>query len=130
MPLLDVSDNLLDPDFIQTLTVTRPTQTVDSQGMTQIAETSQSFYGAPVPLTSQELIRNPNAELLAGGIRVYTRFVLDSGSPDTSADIVTFGGKRYTVVSVDDWSNFGAGYVAADCAVISLQDKVDAGDSE
>jgi hypothetical protein len=47
---------------------------------------------------------------------------LTAGGPagTTPADLVVWKGARYTVVNVDDYSHFGAGFVAATCDLIPV----------
>ena len=121
MPILDVSELLDDPDFIQTISVIRIDQDVSAQGETQEDRLPFTVQAVCVPLTTQELSRMPDAEMLRGGITVYARFPLISGEASNTADIVVVNGRRYTVVNTNDYGAFGSGFVAATCAVVSLQ---------
>ena len=40
------------------------------------------------------------------------------GGEGLDADIVTWNGRRYTVVTVDDYSRYGAGFTCATCRLL------------
>lgn len=117
MPLLDVSDLLSDPDIAgQAFTVIRSTVTVgmDGQGIGTVS-TIQAI-GSVQPAGSQDLMRLPEGDMQTGAIKIRTVFRLTSGGADFSKDIVQWPastGARYFVQTVDDWSQFGVGYVEA-----------------
>ncbi|MDR6182039.1 hypothetical protein QE368_000881 [Asaia bogorensis NBRC 16594] len=123
MPMLDVADLLDDPDFCQTIIVTRMQDGTDGRGEATVEKTTFEFHGIVVPITSQELLRLPDAERLSGGISLYSRFNLLAGDGALSADEIIANNKTYTVVSVDDWGAFGAGFSVARCALLALQNE-------
>ena len=60
MALVDVSELMLDPDFVQPLTLVRRTPTVDSYGENQLAEAPQSVVGSVQPIDGNTLHRLPD----------------------------------------------------------------------
>ena len=121
MPLLDVSDVLADPDFATVFDVLR-NATATSQGKTVLTPTTFSnIIGVVTPATSNELQRMPDTERMAGSITIRTVFRLTSGDAENTADIITWRGRQYTVESLQDWSEFGAGYVEALASALSLR---------
>ena len=122
MPFLDVSDVLLDPDFATTFTVTRSAAAAGADGNNVVTPSAPiSVTGVVEPANSNDLRRLPDAESLTGTIAIYTPFALNVLSANTTADIVTWNGRQYTVIDVEDWSQFGAGYVRALARMLSLQ---------
>ncbi|MCG4261368.1 hypothetical protein K6W36_12410 [Acetobacter senegalensis] len=121
MPLLDVADILDDPDFNQRIVVDRTEKETDERGETICKTTPMEFIGVAVPITAQELIRLPDAERLSGGLTVYSRFPLVAGDGAITADVVTVNQRCYTVISVDDFGAFGAGFTVARCSLRSLR---------
>lgn len=121
MPLLDVSDVLLDPDFMDSsLACTRQDQTVNDDGLAVNAETVSPFSGVVTNNTGDILLRRAEGERIAGSITIHTKFRLCDGQDGRSADIVTWLGARYTVTNVANWSTYGAGFVMATCDLIPL----------
>jgi len=119
MPLLDVSDIITDPDFVDTVTVTRTTVvTVNGRGQ----RSSRAFPARGVVTSSQgdTLDRQAEGRLRHGSITFHTRTRLYPGQGDTDADEITYRGQRYTVTSVNDYSAYGAGFVAAECELKPL----------
>lgn len=120
MPLLDVAEILLDPDFVDSLVCTRNTQTVGNDGIAVDAQNSTPFYGVVTNNTGDLLMRLAEGSRINGSITVHSQFLLQAGSDGLDADIVTWNGRRYTVTNVGDWSRFGIGFTAANCELIPL----------
>jgi len=116
MAFLDVTDVLFDPDFMDTgLVVARNAQTVDAKGRAANVPTQQPFSGVVTSDTGDILHRNPDGSRISGSITIHTTFRLIDGSAGYDADEVTFDGRVYTVVNVNDYSHFGRGFVCATC---------------
>ena len=116
MPLLDVSNILGDPDFVDTFTVTQYTQTISSGGMaSNTANVIHSVGGVVYPNDNIDLIKMPDGEVLNGSITIVTRFRLTNGAGNRDADVVTWNGRTYQVKAVSDWSRYGAGFIEAVC---------------
>jgi hypothetical protein len=120
MPLLDVSEILLDPDFVDSLVCARQTQTVDDNGIATDSAVSTPFYGVVTNNTGDLLMRLAEGSRINGSITVHSRFLLQAGGDGQDADIVTWNGRQYTVTNVGDWSRFGIGFTAANCELIPL----------
>jgi hypothetical protein len=121
MAQLDVSDVLLDPDFMDTgLICKRSVQTVGDNGRTTTSDTSTPFAGVVTSDKGDILERLAGAERKKGSITIHTIFPLTAGEGDTTADIVTWRGKTYTVSNVNDYQHFGRGFVCATCDLLPL----------
>lgn len=121
MPLLDVSEILSDPDFVDTqLACIRNTQTVNSNGIAVNAQVTTAFSGVVTQDTGDMLTRLAEGSYVKGSILVHTRFVLTNGNAGIDADIVIWRGRSFTVVDADDYSTYGAGFVCAHCEPIPL----------
>ncbi|MBB3004364.1 hypothetical protein FHX57_006746 [Paraburkholderia tropica] len=120
MPLLDVAEILLDPDFVDSLVCARNTQTVDSNGIATDAVATYPFYGVVTNNTGDLLMRLAEGSRISGSITVHSQFLLYAGQDGQDADIVTWNGRNYTVTNVGDWSRFGRGFTAANCELIPL----------
>lgn len=121
MPLLDVSDVLLDPMFQDTsLTCTRQAQTVDANGIASNTQTVTPFAGVVTNDAGDQLLRRPDGSRIEGSITIHTQFQLSDGRIGFDGDLVSWQGRQYTVVNVRDWSTYGRGFVAAQCELIPL----------
>lgn len=122
MPFLDVSDVLDDPDFVTTFDVMKATQSISSNGVA--TDTSEPIdtgvYGVVEAAASLTLQRLAEGSRQGGAIHIYTRYRLSDGRGNEEAHVVLWNGAHYTVVSVDDWSQFGAGYVRATCDLTDI----------
>lgn len=121
MALLDVSDVLLDPDFMDAgLVCKRSTQLIGSDGRATNTVTTTSFTGVVTSDSGDLLERLSAGERKKGSITIHTQFALSSGGPDQSADLVTWRGRDYTVSNVNDYGHFGRGFYAATCDLLPL----------
>lgn len=127
MPFLDVTDVLYDPDFATTISVARTTTTVSTLGETvQTPATISGIVAVVTPANSNDLKRMAEAERLGGAIAIHTTYQLHAGGlmPDgvtnATADIVTWQGRQYSIFSIDDWTQFGAGFVRATATMLNL----------
>lgn len=116
MALIDVSDVLIDPDFMDSITCTRYAQSVASTGMAANTATTSTFYGVVTSESGDILDRTETGERVKGSIVVHTAFRLRDGSGSSqTADMITWKGSTYTVSNVNDYSHFGRGFVSAIC---------------
>lgn len=120
MPLLDVSAVLDNPMFQDQLSCTRNTQTVGPDGIAVNTPTVTSFSGVVTSDTGDILQRMAEGSYIKGSITVHTRFALIDGTAGKDADVVTWNGRKYTVSSVNDYSHYGRGFVAANCEPLAL----------
>ncbi|WP_158810463.1 hypothetical protein [Beijerinckia sp. L45] len=126
MPFLDVTDVLKDPDFATTFSVARSATTVGNDGETALTpSTFTGIVGVVTPANSNDLKRMAEVERLTGAIAIHTTFTLMAGGAQTdgttvTADVVTWNGRQYSIFAVDDWTQFGAGFVRATATMLSL----------
>lgn len=127
MPLLDVSDVLLDPDFMDTsLICHRQIQTVDADNFTKNTSQDIPFSGVVTVDRSLEARRMEAGQNISGAILVVTQFRLTQGQPGTDssprldADIVTYSGRDYRVTFVDPYTRYGTGFVQAHCELVDF----------
>lgn len=121
MPLLDVTDILFDPDFADTLTCIRQTQTVGDDGIASNATQTVSFVGVVTADSGKELARLAAGSHVSGSILVHTVFRLTNGGPNgIDSDHVVWNGDEYIVTSINDYSTYGAGFICASCDLLPL----------
>lgn len=127
MPLLDVSEVLLDPDFMDTsLVCHRQVQTVDEDNFTKNTPQDIPFSGVVTVDRSLEARRMAAGQNISGAILIVTQFRLTQGQPGSDstlrldADIVTYSGRDYRVTFVDPYTRYGAGFVQAHCELVDF----------
>ncbi|MBF7687077.1 hypothetical protein [Acinetobacter rathckeae] len=121
MPNLDVSDVLLDPDFMTTELLCNRTQvTVKQNGTADTSLQSIPFAGVVTTNSGLKMDRKEDGTLVKGAINIHTQFHLISGDSSTQADEVQWRGKTYIVSQVLSNAHFGQGFVKAICELKPL----------
>lgn len=121
MALLDVTDILLDVDFINTgLICERIAQVVGDDGIAVNTPVKKKFSGVVTNDAGDILQRIATGEWIKGSITIHSKFILSDGSNGFTADIVTWQNQRYTVSNTQNYSHFGKGFSASSCDLIPL----------
>ncbi len=121
MARLDVSDVLLDPDFMDTgIVCNRTAVIVGNNGRSQESVTSTTFAGVVTTNSGLNMDRRPDGTLIKGAINIHTKFALTSGNSETKADEIVWLGKTYIVSQVLDNLHYGQGFVKAICELKPL----------
>jgi hypothetical protein len=122
VPEIDVSDILLDPEIAgEELTILRRPDATGTNGVDVITETeiTPKPVGSVRPTGGNSLVREDAYQQQAKSIRVITNFrlrgVARDGAQNYQPDIVVWGGSRFVVQTVEDYSRYGAGMIQADC---------------
>lgn len=129
MPQLDVTDLLFDQDLADTFSVQRRQQAVNSWGETTTSVTVfEDLSGAVYPTGNNSLVKQAAFETQAETITVVTTFRLRGVSQDSSQqaflpDLVLWQGNQYLVSMVNDYSQYGQGFIQAECASTNLLDQ-------
>lgn len=128
MPEIDVTDVLLDSDVAgEDFTYARRPETVTQAGRGVRALQVYPGVGSIQPIEDNSMARTEDYDAAANTIQIITMTRLrsvsqDQGGNQFAADIVTWKGNSYVVKTVEDFSQYGAGYVRA---VATSQDFVD-----
>lgn len=121
MPLLDMTDVLLDPDFLDTtLVYTRQTQVDIGHGRVRDDQVAAPFAGVVSMDAGAILNRLPEGSYVSGSILIYTLTRLRMKGTGVDADLVDWHGARYRVTNMGDYSGYGAGFVWAICEPLNL----------
>lgn len=116
MPNLDVSDVLLDPDFLSKgIICTRTAVTANDKGRSDTVITSHSFNGVVTSNDGFKLDRKPDGTIIKGAINIHTRFVLTEGDANHQADEIKWQGRDYIVTQVKPNLQYGRGFIKAIC---------------
>ncbi|KAF1025807.1 MAG: hypothetical protein GAK29_01669 [Acinetobacter bereziniae] len=116
MPNLNVSDVLLDPDFmIKQLVCKRSDVEVGENGRPVKTQKSFNFSGVVTTNSGQNMDRREDGTLIKGAINIHTQTTLTAGSAIQQADEITWKGKAYYVVQVLDNLHYGSGFNKVIC---------------
>lgn len=115
MAQLDVSDLLLDPVFVDTLTLIHRTPTINSMGENTLVEASVVTVGSVQPASTKQIMRLPEALRLADVRSFFIKAEIKCDGSTTYPDIISFQGKRFQVQSAAPWLNYGAGWNEGIC---------------
>lgn len=110
MALLDVSELLLDPDFIDTIQLVHRTATVNAMGETVLVESAVTTVGSVQPATAKEFQRVPEALRMSDWRAFYVKAEILTDGSSQYPDLLVFGGRRYEIKSTEPWLNFGQGW--------------------
>lgn len=120
MALLDVSEILSDPLFVDDIAVIRSSRTTNQQGITVDTPGMYYAYGSVQPTPGRDLEQFAEAERAGVFITVTTTFQLFPLTATTAPDQVVWRGKNYRVKHVPDWTNYGQGFVTAICQLVDM----------
>lgn len=116
MALLDVSDTLLDLDFVDEMQIVRRKSTVDSMGQNNVAESTFPAVGSIQPTSGKDLDRVPDTLRLSDVRTFFLKSAIRvSAEINAYPDILVFKGQRFQVISVEDWLNYGQGWNSGLC---------------
>lgn len=115
MALIDVSDVLLDPDFLDSLQLIHRTATVDNFGKTVLSEAAVSAVGSVQPANQKDIIRLPEAMRTRDVRGFWIKAPILADGASQYPDIIVYAGKRFQVISIEPWLNWGAGWNKGVC---------------
>lgn len=128
MPLLDVTEVLLDPDFVDfSLVCRRQIQTTDDDNFPINTPQEIPFSGVVTVDRSLEARRMAAGQNINGAILIVTQFRLTQGrksaadGPNLDADLVVYNGGLYRVTFVDPYTRYGPGFVQAHCELVGQE---------
>ncbi|WP_439292087.1 MULTISPECIES: head-tail adaptor [Rahnella] len=128
MPLLDVSEVLMDPDFADfSLVCHRQNQVTDDDNFPVNTTEEIPFSGVVTIDRALEAKRMAAGQNINGAILIITQFRLTQGSksvndgPNLDADLVIYSGNLYRVTFVDPYTRYGAGFVQAHCELMGQE---------
>ena len=115
MANIEVTELLVDPDFVDPMTVVTRFPVVNGLGETSLREETQNSFGCVEPISGKDVEKIPEA-LRTSDVRTFWfRGTIEASAPGKYSSIIVFAGKRFQVKAVSDWANFGAGYTSGFC---------------
>lgn len=117
MALVDVTELLSDPDFVDPVTQIKRVSQANSFGENVITSVPFETIGSVQPASGKVINRLPEALRVADVKSFWIKGEITATEPGKYTDIIVCKGKRYQVQSVQDWSNFGEGYCEGTCVM-------------
>jgi len=115
MANIDVSELMVDPDFVDPMVIIRRTPFVDNLGQNQLKEQGFNTYGSIQSISGKTLQRIPEALRVANGMSFFVKGQIIADGTCRYPDILVFNGVRFAVQVVFDWCNWGEGYSEGTC---------------
>lgn len=115
MAQIDVSELMSDPDFVDPISVITRVPYVNGKGEQTLTEKVLNSIGSVQPASYKTVQKLPDAMRVANMYQFWFKGEIIASEPGKYSSIVVFKGKRYQVMTVEDWTNFGAGYTAGVC---------------
>lgn len=115
MANIDVSELLLDPDFIDPIVIIRRTPTINSYGENILSEQGFPTFGSVQPASGKTIQRLPEALRVANVSSFWVKGVIVSDGASKYPDILSFKGQRFAVQTIMDWTNWGEGWTEGTC---------------
>jgi hypothetical protein len=118
---INVTEVLVDPDFVDAMQLINRRPRVNSLGENMLAdvETINSF-GSVQPASGKVLQRLPEALRSTNVCSFWFKGKIIASEPGKYASIIVFKGSRFQVQSVMDWSNWGEGWTEGTCVAEAL----------
>lgn len=115
MAKIDVSELLVDPDFVDRMTIITRTPFVNSKGENEIKECPLVSVGSVQPASGRTIAKLPEEFRVANISSFWFKGKIITSAPGKYSSILVFNGQRYQVQTVFDWTNFGAGWCEGTC---------------
>jgi galactose-6-phosphate isomerase len=121
-PTLDVVDVLSANEFMDTFIVVRRESGVNEQGRMAVTEKKIPTTGVVQPSGANTQERPKDYATGRKSCFVATQFRLRAQSNRYAPDLILWRGDDYLVETVEDYTNYGRGFVQAYCTSQDLQD--------
>ena len=116
MALIDVSELLSDPDFVDEITIIRRKSIVNDNGENILSEQKFQTVASVQGNKSESLRKDEDRAILSDLITVYCKCKLYPESKNGYSDIIIWKCSRFEVYEVtEDFQNYGNGFTKAYC---------------
>lgn len=117
MPQLDLREALLDPLLIDRFQVVRRAETVNNYGRSTTKNLYFNTFGVVDSASPNDLQRLGDYQFQGGAISVVCQFKLRGVSQEArqnyQPDLIQWDSATYIVVTVENYSRYGAGWIQA-----------------
>ena len=110
MALVDVTDLLTDPDFIDAMSIISRVAVINTYGENSVTESTVNTFGSIQPISGKDLLRLPESLREKNVSTFWVKGQIKGTACDAYPDILVFKCKRYQVQQIMDWMNFGQGW--------------------
>jgi galactose-6-phosphate isomerase len=119
MPTLDVSDIPLCVEFADRFDIIRRPETLSQSGRSVTSQvTVPGLLGTIYPTGDQSLVRQADYQTGRRTITVVTNYRLQQEAPGYQPDLVLYRGNQFLVREIKDFSQYGQGFIEAECSSI------------
>ena len=131
MPGIDASLEILPDGFIAgtPFVCIRRRSWTDTNGMEQHSHSNINAFGSIDPTGDQSLLRLPDEQAQNKQITVVTNLLLRGASSVSGSqwqpDLVFWQGEHFLVHDIEDFSQYGAGMVAARCVAFDYTNRAE-----
>lgn len=116
MANVDVTQNLLDPDFVDEIKLITQSARVNSRGESLVSPEKVTIsVGSVQPADSETIQRLPDDLRIEDVRSFFYRGEIIASEPGRYSSVLEFRGKRYLVRMVVDWGNYGPGWTEGIC---------------
>ena len=123
MATLDVSDIPGCIEFSDRFDVVRRAETITQSGRSSITQVIVAgILGTIYATGDNRLQRQADYELGNKTLTICTKYRLQMAAPKQQPDVVLYRGNQYLVSNVEDFSQYGDGFVVAECSSIKAID--------
>lgn len=121
MALLDVSEILTDPDFVDTFVVVRRQEGISDKGRAVLTLTGLAASGVVNMAGPNDLRRLPDAQLQDRTLSIVSRFPFFGASVGYQPDLIQWREGLYIVSVLDLYPQYGRGFYQVIAPSIDLQ---------
>lgn len=112
-PQLDVTEIIGDPDFAESFTVLRRSESVNQYGQSVVTSQNLNAVGVVCQAGPNDLERLDDNQRMGRHISVVTMFRLRGPASGYQPDVILWNGNNFVVQQIDDYANFGQGFIEA-----------------
>ncbi len=123
MPAFDMSDVLLDPDFLDTFVVRRRVETVGNNGRSVVTNSDTSTFGVVTAGSDNKLERQSDQQHAGKSLSIVTIYPVRGPAPGYQPDLIFWGRDWFVVDKLEDYSHYGPGFVQVECSSIDSTDE-------
>jgi hypothetical protein len=110
-------------EFADRFDVLRRAETISEFGRSSTTQVTATAYGTIYPTGDNNLVRQADFEIGRRTLTCVTPFRLQQAAPGFQPDLVLYRGNQYVVSAVEDYSQYGAGFIVAQLSSVIAIDQ-------
>lgn len=115
MALIDVTELFTDPDFVDDMSIITRSPVVNTLGENILKEAIEMTVGSVQPADKDMVERLPDALRTKNMSSFWTKGRIIASDKCKYPSIIEFRGSRYQVIHIENWSNWGEGWIQGIC---------------